>query len=552
MHFLIRSHLDSATLVTEHGSEFFARRMWPAAWLCLGAGLLVLGVYALEATAQAPAGPEFIVPGTETAAPAPTTAPRLVADVKITGNRGVSESKVYAQIRTRKDREFDPEVLQADVRRLVSTSLFRDVKTYTEETEAGVVVTFQVFERPTIRYIKFVGNRGITDKTLLKKSGLKTGEALNLYTVEEARTKLEDFYRTKGYTKIQITFLEGDDPQDQGVVMVVDEGNLERIGAVEFEGNTIADDSRLKTQIESKPGFLYYLFKGRVDRKKIDEDIEKLTTYYRSLGYFRARIGRELQYDETGKWLTLRFVIDEGPRYVVRNVSIVGNEKFQTPELEAELRLKAGEYFNLGKMERDVSSIRDLYGAQGHIYADITADPRFLEEPGQLDLIYKVKEGDVYRVGKINVHIAGEFPHTRQNVVMNRLSIRPGQVIDIREVRNSERRLKSSQLFKADPQSGEEPRIIIPPPELDEALANRPEEDDKPRPTIRGQSPTMGPPLGAAPHVTRSEPKQIDLNVYVTPAGALPVEHLHEPVYRLPPTAPQPVWQAELQSWPPR
>lgn len=544
-------HLDSATHVTEHGSEF-ARRLWPL-WLCLGAGLLVVCVYALEAIAQAPsfqapAGPELGAPATSAAAP------RLVADVRIIGNRGVSEAKIYAQIRTRKDREFDPEVLQADVRRLVSTSLFRDVKTYTEDSAGGVVVTFEVFERPTIRYIKFIGNRGITDKVLLKKSGLKTGEALNLYTVEEARTKVEDFYRSKGYTKVQTSFLEGDDPKDQGVVMVIDEGNLERIAKVEFEGNTIADDARLKTQIESKPGFMYYLFKGRVDRKKIDEDIEKLTTYYRSLGYFRARIGRELEYDESGKWLTLRFVIDEGPRYVVRNVSIVGNEKFATPQLEQELRLKSGEYFNLGKMERDVSSLRDLYGAQGHIYADITADPRFLEEPGELDLIYKVKEGDVYRVGKINVHIAGEFPHTRQNVVLNRLSIRPGQIIDIREVRNSERRLKSSQLFKADPQTGEEPRIVIPPPELDEALANRP-ESAPPKPTFRGQSPEPAPPL----HTTRSQPKDIDVNVYVTPNGALTEasiapaeERFHEPVYRLPPTAPQPVWNAELQTWPPR
>jgi outer membrane protein insertion porin family len=542
MLFWLRWLLDSATHVTEHGSEF-ARRTSTCVWLCLAGGALSLSLYVLDATAQSPGAPDLAAPQVAPANPLP--APRLVADIRITGNRGVTEAKIYAQVRTRKDREFDPEVLQADVRRLVSTSLFRDVKTYTEETANGVIVTFEVFERPTIRYIKFAGNRGITDKSLLKKCGLKTGEALNLYTVEEARDKLEDFYRTKGYTKIQISLLEGDDPKDQGVVFVINEGNLERIGKVTFEGNTIADDGRLKTQIESKPGFLYYLFKGRVDRKKIDEDMEKLTNYYRGLGYFRARIGRELDYDETGKWLTLRFIIDEGPRYVVRNVSIAGNEKFPTTDIEKDLTLKSGEYFNLGKMNRDVSTIRDLYGAQGHIYADITADPRFLEEPGELDLIYKVKEGDVYRVGKINVHVAGEFPHTRQNVILNRLSIRPGQIIDIREVRNSERRLKSSQLFKSDPQSGQEPRIIIPPPELDEALAERPDAPNKPRPTIRGQSPEQ-----VARHVANSQPKEIDLNVFVTPVGELPDEKLHEPVLRLPLDAPMPQWQPELKAWP--
>jgi outer membrane protein insertion porin family len=195
-------------------------------------------------------------------------------------------------------------------------------------------------------------------------------------------------------------------------------------------------------------------------------------------------------------------------------------------------------------MNRDVSSIRDAYGAKGHIYADIQADPRFLEEPGQLDLIYKVKEGDVYRVGKINVHIAGEFPHTRNNVIMNRLSIRPGQVIDIREVRNSERRLKASQLFKADPASGDEPKIIIPPPELDEAIANKP---GKPRSTIRGQSPEET--AFRVPNDRPGDEKVIDVNVYVTPLGEMPREALHEPVYHVPHGMPLPVWNPEVGTW---
>ena len=60
---------------------------------------------------------------------------------------------------------------------------------------------------------------------------------------------------------------------------------------VNFIGNSIASGDRLKTQIQSKPPFLY-LFKGELDRKQVDEDVERLTAYYRGLGFFRARIGR--------------------------------------------------------------------------------------------------------------------------------------------------------------------------------------------------------------------------------------------------------------------
>ena len=117
-------------------------------------------------------------------------------------------------------------------------------------------------------------------------------------------------------------------------------------------------------------------------------------------------------------------------------------------------------------MRSDVALLRDLYGSQGYIYADIKADPRFREEPGELDLSYQIREGEQFRVGKININIDGDPNHTRQDVILNRLSMRPGDVIDLRELRESERRLKSSQLFENNPAQGVSPKIVIQKPEM--------------------------------------------------------------------------------------
>jgi outer membrane protein insertion porin family len=421
----------------------------------------------------------------------PTGPQVLVAGVRITGNDAVTEAKVQSYLKTIRDRQFDPEVVQADVRRLTQSGLFRDVRTYTQQTAEGVVVTFEVFERPTIRYLKFVGNRELTDKVLKKQSGLKEGDALNIYEVEEGRAKLEEHYRTKGYPKATVSVLEGDKPRDRGVVYLVTEGFLEKVWSVNFVGNTIASDSRLKTQIQMKPGYLFSLIGGKVDRKKIDEDVERLTAYYRGLGFFSAKIGREFTYDESGQWLSLSYIIHEGPRYTIRNVAVVGNRKFESGQLTNVLGLKSGDWFNQSVMARDVQALLDVYGSQGHVFADIKPDPRFLEEPGQLDLVYTIQEGEQWRVGKINVHIAGENPHTRQNVVLNRISLRPGDVIDLRELRDSERRLKASQLFTNEPAQGVTPEIKVRPPGFDDpALAEGggPGKQKK----FRGQSPDSG------------------------------------------------------------
>ena len=109
------------------------------------------------------------------------------------------------------------------------------------------------------------------------------------------------------------------------------------------------------------------------------------------------------------------------------------------------------------------------------------------EVPGELDLVFRISEGAVFHVGNINVHIAGEFPHTKETVILNRLSIRHGDLVDSREIRNSERRLKASQLFITNPQEGEPPRIVVREPAYTsvEGLA-----DSHPRGSaIRGQSP---------------------------------------------------------------
>jgi outer membrane protein insertion porin family len=418
----------------------------------------------------------------------PQPGPRqLVVDVEFVGHRATKEHTIQQQVQTRRDREFDPELVQADVRRLLQTGLFRDVTIKTRMAPGGVVVIYEFVERPRINYIRYLGNRQQSDKKLNKETGLKVGDPLNAYSAQEARRKIEELYHTSGCTNANVTLMEGDEKDDLGLVFLVNEGQLERISATVFEGNTIASDGRLKTQIESKPGYAWYFFRGKVDRQKIEADVQKLTAYYRNLGYFKARVGRELEFDDSGKWLTIKFIIDEGPRYVVRNVTVEGNSKFASQPMLDFLKLKSGEPFNQSSMSRDLNTIVDLYGSQGHGFADVQPDLRYLEEPGQLDLVYRIQEGDVFRVGEINVNIGGEFPHTRQTVVLNRLGIRPGDLMDSRKIRDAERRLKASQLFEVDPQQGDPPRIAIRPPDAN-TFGNIAEQP-KPKPTIRGQSP---------------------------------------------------------------
>ena len=408
-----------------------------------------------------------------------------IVEVRIEGNHATEVSKLPKLV-TRAGQIFDVQTVEEDVRTLHRSRKFVDVRPKTVRVAEGVVVIFQVVERPMLRYVKYVGNERVTTRTLRKKAEIDVGDAMDPYVVEEARRRLEAHYHEKGFDSAKVTTVEGSKPGDKGAVFLVDEGKSKKSLWTNFVGNTIASDARLMTQIKSKPG-IFWLIGGEIDRDKIDQDVDLITAYYRSLGFFQAKVGRELQVVHGGgrDWTLLTFVISEGPRYNIRNISFIGNSKFKSEFLSRDLKLKSGEPFNQSKMDADLGLIRDIYGGRGFVFADIRADPRFLEQPGELDLVYNVAEGQRYRVGKINVRIRGEHPHTRHSTILNRLSLRPGDILDIRKLREDERRLKSSSLFAADAAKGDGPRIVFSKPDDDDQQLAR----DPKRPGFRGQSP---------------------------------------------------------------
>ncbi len=196
----------------------------------------------------------------------------------------------------------------------------------------------------------------------------------------------------------------------------------------------------------------------------------------------------------------MTFVIDEGPRYTVRNVSFVGHTIFRTEDLQRDLKLEANQFFDQGEMNADVARIQEYYGAHGYIFANIQAEPRFLPEPGSLDLIYAIEEGSRYRVGRVDVTIHGLDgmpPHSKHRTVLNRIDLRPGDIVDVRKLRAAERRLTASGLFLNDPSKGATPRILISP--LDDSNAIGRSLDDIQRQAaagggrVRSQSPDDAP-----------------------------------------------------------
>jgi outer membrane protein insertion porin family len=200
-------------------------------------------------------------------------------------------------------------------------------------------------------------------------------------------------------------------------------------------------------------------FGNKASDLKIEQDREQLLGYYRSLGYFDARVDYHKAYNRGGEFIDLTFVVYEGNRYKINSVSIAGMQRYQPSDLKPYLLAKADEPFLQTNKLRDERLLTDVFGAQGHIFCDVEGEVIY-QPDHRVDIVYHVSEGDVYRASDIRVHMDGDF--TKRHVVLQPLrNLRPGEIIDKRELENSERRLKFSTIFNTDPTRGELPRVTV-------------------------------------------------------------------------------------------
>ncbi|TWU55370.1 BamA/OMP85 family outer membrane protein [Rubripirellula reticaptiva] len=390
----------------------------------------------------------------------------IVLDVRVVGNKRVTMHRILQQVQTRKDRFYDYETVLGDVRRLNDLGSFDHVTFKLNEQPSGVGVTFIVHERPTISQVVFHGNRAMNERELKGRAGVNPNDPLSEFSIESARRRLSDYYREEGFNQVSVLSSVGLPNDASAVVFRINEGPKERIASIAINGSTIVSEARLKTVIKSSDGFAggWVPYIGNTfDIAKLDQDVDILAAYYHNLGFLTATVGRTWKYRKDGKWVDVVFVVNEGPQFKVNEVQIVGNQYAIESSLRERLKLNAGDTFDGTKLRQDVGEMVYAYGELGFIYAEIEPQTVMRDEANIVDLVYKITEGDRWKVGKIRVNIDGEPHLMKETTMLNLIDLREGDWIDRRALETNRSRLERSQLLETNPQIAEPPDIKVVP-----------------------------------------------------------------------------------------
>ncbi len=376
-----------------------------------------------------------------------------VVDVVIEGNSTIPNPEIAKHIKTRPGRPVTQKQIKDDVDALVRTRWFASVEPTLRRTDEGVVLVFRVLERPIVRRVEYKGLKKVKQKVFDSMTQLKPGSPFDVSSNRECARRMEEYYRDKGFAFATVTLEKGDDRDDREVVFLISEGPKVHVSSVQFDGNREFYDGILKTKTRTKTRILW-LFGGKYDPSSVKDDIEGVKQYYHSLGYFDVDIKHRLEFSEDKSKLEIHYDIDEGIRYKIRHIEVAGNKILSEDQVREMMKVSEGVAYNSRDINKDVDTIKTKYGEQGRLFCRVDAVPRWTEDEGIVDIVYKIEEDKVYRIRNMNVHILGDHPHTRTNLVRNASPMHPGELADPKKIYAMKRRLEGSQYFETGAEGG--------------------------------------------------------------------------------------------------
>ncbi len=386
-----------------------------------------------------------------------------VTELRIEGNVSIPTEQVRAKLLSRAGQPLDQQKVEADIKSLIGTKWFSDVQSFYDENPPKshkYVLIYRVREMPVLKLVEFRGRKGVPLKEIEENTDLKVGHRADPTKTRLALGQVQRLYQEKGYELAEVKLIEGGNIGDVKVIFQIFEGPKFKIASVDFKGNTFASDAQLWGKISSRKPILG-LVGGKYHRDMLEEDKRKLTDYYQAQGFFEVKVTPVTRPGASLGDVNLTFVISEGTRYKVRNLIFEGNKKIKTAELREGLQLHSGKPFLDGVREADLKLMKSRYGALGCIDTQINFEPRFTNELGVVDLVYKIEEGEPYLVGELLIkgNTRTKDKVIRREAVM--AGLLPGEILDQNRIDLFQRRLQSLGYFHNSPDMGKPLEIKI-------------------------------------------------------------------------------------------
>ena len=353
--------------------------------------------------------------------------------------------------------------IQNAMMRLWSQRYFEDIQIGATIEGDSVDLEVMLRERPRVMNWAVTGVPKGKSKDLIDEVlKLKRGHELSDHIVDRNIKLLKEHYGEKGFLDCEVDVkVEPDTVVKQAVNVTFDvkKNQRVRIGEITFSGNENFPAKRLARTFKKthKVSILFWQ-KTKFNEEEYAEDKENLLDFYNSKGYRNANIISDSIYrmvpkNPKKKRMGIHINLAEGNKYYIRNVSWVGNSKYETEMLQRMLGLSKGDVYDkksihkrlgIGKEQNpDDMSVSSLYQNEGYLMSQIEPS-EIIIGADSLDLEIKIFEGNQFTIN--NVGITGNN-RVNDEVIRRELYTRPGELYNRALIMQTIRTLAGMQHF---------------------------------------------------------------------------------------------------------
>ena len=247
----------------------------------------------------------------------------------------------------------------------------------------------------TIRSLRVEGSQRIEPETVLSYTRLRVNAPYSNETLDQA---LRDLLASDLFADVSI-----DGVQTGDIVIRIRENPV--INRVVFEGNKGLKTDKIEKEVKLKPRQIF-------TRTAVRQDVARIIELYRRQGRFAANVEPKMVALDQNR-VDVIFEIAEGDKSKVRQINVIGNEKFSDDDLREQMATKQARLFRFfssnttydqDRLAYDQQKMRQFYLTNG--YADFRVVSAVAElTPDKRDFIitYVVEEGPRYKFGDVTV-----------------------------------------------------------------------------------------------------------------------------------------------------
>ncbi len=238
------------------------------------------------------------------------------------------------------------------------------------------------------------GNTLIDSGAILRKIKTKAGDA---YNPSALRADLKNIFSMGYFDDVQIE--TKDTPQGKEITFRLKEKPV--ISSVHISGTDQLDEEEVTEAANITKG-------GILNPSKIKNAAEGIRALYKSKGYYNTTVATKLNYPSEDQ-AEIRFVIDEGKKIYIKQISFSGNKTFSSDDLEDVIQTNTKGIFSwitesgvldTAILKQDAARLGAYYHNHGFLEAKI-GEPRVEQKEEWLHLTFPVEEGPRYKVGSV-------------------------------------------------------------------------------------------------------------------------------------------------------